>query len=191
MVVVQIMTPEEYKRRASKLNVSYTYCNTPFGKCLLGTIDEAVCHLSFVIKNDNTSLEYFQHLWPGAQIAKESTKLKSIVQDIFPQDTKLPDDSVRILLRGTEFQIAVWKALIALPTGSTTVYEEIAASIGKPKAVRAAANAIAFNQIAYLVPCHRVMGKSGSNKYAWGIEVKNNILKYETKCLEWCDKVPE
>ncbi|XP_017790020.1 PREDICTED: bifunctional transcriptional activator/DNA repair enzyme Ada [Habropoda laboriosa] len=182
MVRFQTMTSEEYKAKHENFKIIYAFHPTPFGNCLIGitNIDKAVIHLTFVSK---TNIEAFNELkdnWPLSELIEDTTnETDEIMEKIFSEPV-LTNDSILVLLKGTEFQITVWKALTLILEGTTITYAEVASKIGKPKAVRAVGNAVMKNNIAYLVPCHRVVGKS-SNKYKWGTKIKENILAHECK----------
>ncbi|XP_051166082.1 bifunctional transcriptional activator/DNA repair enzyme Ada [Leptopilina boulardi] len=189
MFKLQSMSADDYKTDGFKYKIFYAFHQTPFGKCLIGILnnkEKAICHLSFVNKNESTSLESLKKRWTQNELIKNVKETTEYVEIIFSPNFKGLndensdlDDVIYIVLKGTEFQIKVWTQLIEIPCGSTTTYEKIAQAIEKPTAIRAVANAIANNQLGYLIPCHRVMSKNGCNKYEWGVERKIEILNYE------------
>lgn len=182
----QTMTPQEYKLNCSKFKIIYAFHPTPFGKCLLGITnnDKAILYLAFVDKSNEEALMRLQNNWSLSELIEDTNnETNEIMQKIFNHRVFM-DDTIMVVLKGTEFEINVWKSLMNIPEGTTTTYEQVAESIEKPKASRAVGNAVMKNSIAYLVPCHRVMGKSGSNKYTWGTDRKENILKHEQKFLD-------
>lgn len=193
MYKLQSMTPDEYKKTGSKYKISYAFHQTQFGKCLIGILnnkEKSICHLSFIDGSESTAIEnYLKKSWPQNDLNEDFKETLKYVKIIFSpsfkglNETFDSDDVMNIILKGTEFQIKVWTQLIEIPCGSITTYENVAQAIEKPKAVRAVANAIANNLIGYLIPCHRVMGKNGSNKYGFGVERKNEILKYEKELM--------
>ena len=180
-VTFEAMTPGEFKKMGTGLEISYGFDYTPFGQCLVALTERGICHLGFVDK-DNTS-EAFNHLqqaWPEATLIEDQTRISEIVRRIFRLEH--PDDShpFHLHLKGTNFQINVWRALLTIPVGSILSYQDIAAHIGHPKAFRAVANAIAINPVGYLIPCHRVISKSGKiHQYRWGSARKKAILGWE------------
>lgn len=159
--------------------ILYGFHETPFGTCCIAIAQERVCHLSFVdADNVELGVQQLASEWPNSQLQRNETETKSFVDDIFAK--KVGKNIPNFALRGTEFQQLVWQKLCEIPAGQTRSYEEVAQMIGKPTAVRAVANAIANNRIAYLIPCHRVIRKSGEiHKYRWGSERKKAILAYE------------
>lgn len=181
MVRFQTMTPGEYKLDHTGFRIIYAFHPTPFGKCLLAitSSDRAIVHLAFVDKNNETALTELKDGWPLSELSKDTTKETNELANKIFSECVSADDSILVLMKGTEFQIKVWEALQFISEGTTATYAEIASKIGKPNASRAVGNAVMKNNIAYLVACHRVMGKSGSNKYKWGTERKEKILLHE------------
>jgi AraC family transcriptional regulator of adaptative response/methylated-DNA-[protein]-cysteine methyltransferase len=157
------------------LAIQYGFHQMQLGLCLLAMIGETVCHLSFH-DNEKTGFLELQKEWPKAALILANEKIMPLIRSIFSNQNK----NLTLALKGTDFQIKVWHELLKIPSGNTVSYEEIAKSIGKPTAVRAVATAIAQNKIAYLIPCHRVIRKSGTiNNYRWGIERKKKLLVFE------------
>ncbi|APR98742.1 methylated-DNA--[protein]-cysteine S-methyltransferase [Wolbachia endosymbiont of Folsomia candida] len=176
MIIFKPAVPREYK---SSLKIFYGLHSTLFGKCLIGVAQEGICHLSFV-DTEVSSIEVLKKAWPQAQLKQDIVITGSIIQNVFMGDSTSSEKMFYLFVKGTDFQVKVWQALVSMPKGITTSYENIAHMVGNPKAVRAAANAIANNPIAYLIPCHRVISKSGAiHKYRWGVERKRAILAYE------------
>ncbi|WP_415396847.1 bifunctional transcriptional activator/DNA repair enzyme AdaA [Sulfurimonas sp. CS5] len=168
------VTPKEYKELGKDLEIVYGYGYTPFGKALLASTKRGVCFLAFDENEEKLFFE-LQMSWTNALLIHDDEKIDEQLKSIF-----LDNKKVDIFVKGTNFQINVWKALLNIPEAVLTTYQDIANSIGKPKAVRAVASAIGSNNIAYLIPCHRVIGKSGAmSGYRWGIERKRILLAYE------------
>ncbi|XP_017763107.1 PREDICTED: regulatory protein ada [Eufriesea mexicana] len=183
MVRFRSMTRQEYKINHTKFKIIYAFHSTPFGNCLIGTTntDKAIVHLGFVGKSNEEALTELKNNWPLSELIENDTdELNNIVHKIFSERVST-DDSILLLMKGTEFQIKVWEALMLISDGSTVTYEQVAQNIGKPTASRAVGNAVMKNYIVYLIPCHRVVGKSGSNKYKWGTNLKESILTHERK----------
>jgi AraC family transcriptional regulator of adaptative response/methylated-DNA-[protein]-cysteine methyltransferase len=171
----------EFKEKQNNQEIFYVFHSTPFGKCLIGVITKGICHLSFVDDTEASAIEILKKEWPQAQLKEDTHYTETVVGNVFEKD---PEKSLSLFVKGTDFQIKVWQALLSIPKGITTTYENIACMIGKPKAVRATANAIANNPISYFIPCHRVILKSGEiHKYRWGSERKKAILDYEATHL--------
>ncbi|KAF7415119.1 hypothetical protein HZH68_003608 [Vespula germanica] len=183
MITFRTISSETYKKNHDKFQIYYDFYDAPFGRCIIALTDtdKAILHFAFVVKDDIDALKDLENEWPMSKILKDSIQMISnIMKNIFNMSDEKEEESILILLKGTEFQIKVWKALMSIPKGKTTTYEQVAQIINKPKAVRAVATAIGKNRIAYLIPCHRVMGKDGSSKYSCGVKYKESILSYES-----------
>jgi len=179
-VTFEGITPGEYKRRGSGLHITYGFHDTPFGVCLLASTERGICNLTFVPDDKIDAVKQLKKEWPQADFSEDGLQTQVIVSQIF---SPLPGSQSRpfhLLLKGTNFQINVWRALMAIPAGAMVSYQDVAAYIGQPNATRAVANAIAHNPVGYLIPCHRVIRKSGEVKgYRWGTTRKRAILGWE------------
>ncbi len=180
-VTFDAMTPGDFKKLGAGLVIEYNFCASPFGECLMATTKRGLCHFGFVQKNNRTTaLNQLYETWPGAAFSENQQPIDSIVNKIFNLDQVEESRPFNILIKGTNFQINVWKALLQIPSGNVVSYQDIAAYIGRPKAFRAVASAIAINPVAYLIPCHRVIAKSGKiHQYRWGSSRKKAIVGWE------------
>lgn len=177
-VTTEAVTPGEYKTRGAGLTIRYGIHPTPFGKCLIATTERGICHLGFVEGGEGTSIDYLADHWKQAAMIEDYRATAPLVTRIF--SSGIPDMPLKLHLRGTNFQIKVWEALLNVPAGAVTTYEHIAAQIGRPNAVRAVGTAVGDNPIAYLIPCHRVIRKSGEfGNYMYGSARKKAILVKE------------
>lgn len=181
--IVNTLTPASYKK-LDRFEVIYGYYKTRFSRCLIGLHDDSLCYLSFKAEKEISSpLFHLKDCFPRAIFTENENAISVFASELFnnEKEKRIP---VRVTLFGTEFQIEVWKALVKIQSGSTVSYEDVATSIGKPKAVRAAASAIANNKIAYVIPCHRVIQKNGLyvGRYRWGVQRKTEMLQYEGVC---------
>ncbi|XP_024885349.1 uncharacterized protein LOC112463278 isoform X1 [Temnothorax curvispinosus] len=185
MVVFRGMTVDEYKSNCMTFQLLYAFRRTPFGKCLVAVTDTDgdVAYLTFVDDDDDETkaIGDLKAKWPLTKISEDiGNKTETVVVRIFhPDGSQLR--SVRVLMKGTEFQIKVWRSLTEIPGGSVTTYEEVA-RMTDCKAAIAVGSAISKNYVAYVVPCHRVTAKRANargTKYAWGLERKHAILEYE------------
>ncbi len=169
-VTVEAMTPGEFKQMGAGLQVTYGYGLSPFGECLLGTTQRGICYLGFVGGDDRFHcFSQLEQTWPGAVFVENQAHIHSTLKRIFGFSHIGESKPFHLYVKGTNFQINVWRALLAIPPGSVVSYQDIAAHIGRPKSIRAAANAIAVNPVSYLIPCHRVIAKSGKiHRYRWG-----------------------
>jgi AraC family transcriptional regulator of adaptative response/methylated-DNA-[protein]-cysteine methyltransferase len=175
-VTTEAVTPGEYKSRGSGVTIRYGIHPTPFGKCLIGTTERGICHLSFVQSSEGEAVDRLVADWKEAAMIEDRKITAPLVAPVF--DLGVPtQEPLRLHLRGTNFQIKVWEALLHIPTGAVTTYEQIAARIGNPRAVRAVGTAVGHNPVAVLIPCHRVLRKDGEfGNYRYGSARKKALL---------------
>lgn len=180
-VTFDAMTPGDFKKLGAGLKIDYSFCASPFGECLMAVTKRGVCHLGFVQKNNRSdALRQLCDTWPGAVFSENSKSIELFHNQIFNLDKAKESRPFNLLIKGTNFQINVWKALLQIPSGNVVSYQDIAEYIGRPKAFRAVASAIAINPVAYLIPCHRVISKSGRiHQYRWGSSRKKAIVGWE------------
>jgi len=177
-VNTEAVTPGEYKSNGAGLTIHYGLHLTPFGKCLIAATERGVCHLSFVETSEGNAIDTLVADWNQAKMIEDYRTTAPLIDRIF--STPTPDTPLKLHLRGTNFQIKVWEALLNIPTGSLTTYEQIAAQIGNPNALRAVGTAVGHNPIAVLIPCHRVIRKSGEfGNYRYGPARKKALLAKE------------
>ncbi|MEL7311374.1 MAG: methylated-DNA--[protein]-cysteine S-methyltransferase [Pseudomonadota bacterium] len=176
-VTVDAVSPGEFRRRGEGLVLRVGFGPTRFGEAMLVTSDRGIVTLRFCDDNRAELLAALEKEWPRAtlvQTALPRDYLASLV------DGKVDADGVRLLLAGTQFQLKVWQALLALAPGQTAGYADIAREIGAPNAVRAVGNAVGANRIACLIPCHRVLRSNGAlGGYRWGLTRKRCLLVRE------------
>jgi AraC family transcriptional regulator, regulatory protein of adaptative response / methylated-DNA-[protein]-cysteine methyltransferase len=185
-VSTEAVTPGEYKSHGAGVNIHYGIHVTPFGKCLIATTERGICNLGFIDGSEGKAIDNLVEQWKHAAMIEDYQATAPLVNRIFldreagsPSFDKL-NPTLKLHLRGTNFQIKVWEALLNIPTGALTTYEQIATQIGNPRAVRAVGSAIGDNPIAYLIPCHRVIRKSGEfGNYLYGSARKKAILARE------------
>jgi AraC family transcriptional regulator of adaptative response/methylated-DNA-[protein]-cysteine methyltransferase len=184
-VNTEAVTPGEYKSHGAGLTIRYGLHPTPFGKCLIATTERGICHLGFVQNSEGNAIDNLVADWKQAKMNEDYESTAQIIARIFPDPEtdsafNKADQRLSLHLRGTNFQIKVWEALLNIPTGSATTYEHIAAQIGNPNAVRAVGTAVGHNPIAVLVPCHRVIRKAGEfGNYRYGSARKKALLARE------------
>jgi AraC family transcriptional regulator of adaptative response/methylated-DNA-[protein]-cysteine methyltransferase len=178
-VAVDAVTPGEFKDRGEGITIRYGFHDSPFGLCLLGLTERGVCALAFVDDDTrHTTLDGVATRWPEADVVVDQSTTRATVDAIFTSDR--PDRPVSLDLRGTNFQLKVWEALLRIPPGALASYGDVADSIGQPTAQRAVGAAVARNPVAYLIPCHRVIRGSGAfGSYRWGAERKKAIVGWE------------
>jgi AraC family transcriptional regulator of adaptative response/methylated-DNA-[protein]-cysteine methyltransferase len=182
-VSCEAVTPGEYKLGGKGVTIRYGFHPTPFGECLLASTERGVCALRFVATpSRQAALRELQDEWRAAEFVKDDDETGEICRQIFrvgPEDSRAP---FHLHLRGTNFQLKVWQALLTIPAGGVTNYSDLAAKIGAPNAQRAVGSAVGRNPIAYLIPCHRVIRTLGViGDYRWGHERKQAMIGWESQ----------
>ena len=179
----EAMTPAQYRSLGKGLNIHYGTHDSPFGTYLIAATEKGICQLNFIEDNEQQVLEQLEDNWGQATLIDNPAATEKYHRKIFAGNIT-EKEQITLLLKGTNFQIQVWQALLKIPFGKITTYEEVASLMGKPSATRASASAIARNNIAWLIPCHRVVRKIGdSGQYRWGAPRKKIILGYEGSVL--------
>ncbi len=180
-VTFEGITPGEYKTQGDGLDIHYGFHPTPFGECLLAITKRGICALRFVSSESReTSLKNLRAEWPRASFSENFSKTKPIVQGLFAALISRERHDFHLLLKGTNFQIQVWQALLHIPPSAVVTYQNVAHFILAPTATRAVASAIAKNPVAYIIPCHRVITKVGqTHQYRWGALRKKAMLGWE------------
>jgi len=180
-VNLEAMTPGEFKRQGADLTIGYGFHPTPFGLCLLAGTPRGICHLGFV-ENDNRAeaLAQLRQNWPRAGFVEDRNGTRRIIRRLFAAPSGRDDKPFHLHLKGTNFQVNVWRALLTIPRSSLVSYQDVAAYLGKPRSHRAVAGAVAANPVAFVIPCHRVIAQSGRlHRYRWGATRKKAILGWE------------
>ena len=176
-IQTEAVTPGEYKSRGQGIRIRYGYHTTPFGECLLALTDRGICWLAFVDGERDSALAQLRQDWANATLTEDPACTAPVVEQIFSAQSDTP---LTLHLRGTNFQIKVWEALLRLPAGQVTSYEALAGQVCSSRAARAVGNAVAHNPVAFLIPCHRVLQKSGEfGNYRYGSVRKKAILGWE------------
>ncbi len=179
-VNTEAVTPGEYKRGGADMVIFHGIHDSPFGPCLLMHTERGVCALAFVDEGDDgRTLASMSARWPKAQLVADPGPGTELAARVFAPHGK-GGDPLTVLLHGTPFQIQVWEALLRIPPGAVTSYQALATYLGKPNASRAVGTANGANPISYLIPCHRVIRKSGAlGGYRWGLGRKLAMLSQE------------
>ncbi len=180
LVQTEAVTPGQIRQRGAGLEIHYGTQPSPFGACFIATTKRGICRLSF---EPEKALETLQTDYENATLIPDSAQAQTLIERIFTpakNGTPLPLD-----LRGTNFQIQVWEALLRIPPGQLVAYNDIAAAIGNPNAIRAVGTAVGKNPVPLLIPCHRVIRATGEfGQYAFGSERKKAILGWEMAQIE-------
>src|SRR4051812_5465843 len=180
-VTHEAMSPGEWKTGAEGVTISYGFHPSPFGSALVMATERGLCGLAFAdFGEEKAALLDMQSRWLKAKYVEDSARTAPVAQRIFDKDKWRPDQPLRVVLIGTDFEVRVWETLMCIPLGRATTYSTIANRLGSPKASRAVGAAVGKNPISFVVPCHRVMGKSGDlTGYHWGLTRKCAMLGWE------------
>lgn len=181
-VTHEAMSPGEWMRGGEGLDISYGFHASPFGRALVMATPRGLCGLAFVDDESNAAaLADMTRRWPNARFIEDAARTEPLARRIFDCDTWSADQPLNIVMIGTDFEIRVWKTLLSIPLGRVSTYGAIAAQIGKPTAARAVGAAVGRNPISFVVPCHRVIGRSGAlTGYHWGLTRKRAMLGWES-----------
>ena len=173
------LTPGDYTR--GDLTLSYGFHASPFGEAILVAAPRGLAGLGFVDDGDrDAALEDMRRRWPRARFVPDDAAVAPLAARAFESSHWRPDAPLRLVMIGSDFEVRVWETLLCVPMGRATTYSDIAAHIGKPKAARAVGAAVGRNPISFVVPCHRVLGKSGAlTGYHWGLARKQAIIGWE------------
>jgi AraC family transcriptional regulator of adaptative response/methylated-DNA-[protein]-cysteine methyltransferase len=180
-ITCEAVTPGEFKQRGAGLTIHYGFHPTPFGDCLLALTGRGLCGLAFAEEgNTDALLADFRQRWGQAELIYDPAATLPYAVHIFELTSEPGGPPMQLYLRGTNFQLKVWQALLHIPTGQLTTYGLIATALGQPNASRAVGSAVGDNPIAYLIPCHRVIRKAGElGGYRYGLARKQAILGWE------------
>jgi AraC family transcriptional regulator, regulatory protein of adaptative response / methylated-DNA-[protein]-cysteine methyltransferase len=182
-VHIEGMTPGEYKNGGASLQIYYSFAQSLFGEVLVASTTKGICHIAFVDDRAH-AVDFMNGLFPRAQFFFEVHPMHmAVVQVLCSPHMDL--SALKLHLRGTEFQLKVWEALLKIPLGRMHTYAYVASQIGKPTASRAVGSAIGDNPVAFLIPCHRVIRNTGDfGEYHWGAVRKAAILGWEAAQIE-------
>jgi AraC family transcriptional regulator, regulatory protein of adaptative response / methylated-DNA-[protein]-cysteine methyltransferase len=182
-VNLEAASPGELKSGGEGWTIEAGVANSPFGQCLVGQSPRGICHFSFVDPgNLHAALAALQADWPEARLHRDDSMAARLSARIFersrPARTR---SSLRVLVRGTAFQVRVWQALLKVPSGMLVSYGSLAAALNQPAAARAVGSAVGQNSLAYLIPCHRVIRETGIiGDYRWGSVRKRALMAWES-----------
>jgi AraC family transcriptional regulator of adaptative response/methylated-DNA-[protein]-cysteine methyltransferase len=173
------MTPGEFKSLGRSLVIRYGIHETVIGRVMLAVTERGICWLAFIADDARPAEEEFAEAWAGATLIHDQEATAVWVERAFDLDG-LGEKPLPLLIRGTNFQIKVWEALLRIPYGRLVTYQDVAEAIGNPKAVRAVGSAVCKNNISWLIPCHRVILSSGlMHNYRWGVRQKKILTTFE------------
>jgi AraC family transcriptional regulator of adaptative response/methylated-DNA-[protein]-cysteine methyltransferase len=184
LVSIQAASPAEFKNGARGVGIEWGVAESPFGLCSLGWNSRGLCHLAFHQARENfADPPAPRRHWPRAQLARNDREARRRANAIFHLDSR-PPVLLKTFVRATPFQLKVWRALVRVPKGCAVSYGWLARTIGNPRAARAVGAACASNPISYVIPCHRVIRKTGiMGGYRWGALRKRALLAWESRSL--------
>jgi len=176
-VSVDATTPGEIRSGGEGVEIQFGVHPTHLGRMTIGTTQRGICHLAFVAEgSEDSALQELRDAWPAATVIEDVRTTRAVLERALQGS---PGD-VRLLLRGTNFQVRVWEALLRIPEGALVTYGDLAKALGKPGAARAVGSAVAKNNLAVVIPCHRVIRASGVlADYRWGPARKQLLVGRE------------
>jgi AraC family transcriptional regulator, regulatory protein of adaptative response / methylated-DNA-[protein]-cysteine methyltransferase len=180
-VTHEAVTPGIYRARGEGLTIRYGFHSSPFGRALVMATDYGLAGLGFCDEEgDEAALADMTRRWPRADYVADQAATAPLAARIFDPRQWRADMPLRVVLIGSDFEIRVWETLLKVPFGCATTYSDVAAKIDRPTAARAVGAAVGKNPISFVVPCHRVLGRSGGlTGYHWGLTRKRAILGWE------------
>jgi AraC family transcriptional regulator of adaptative response/methylated-DNA-[protein]-cysteine methyltransferase len=180
-VTHEAMSPGEWKSGGQGLTIAYGFHPSPFGTGLVMATGRGLSGLAFADPGkEKAALADMRRRWPKAKYVEDTARTAPLAARIFDRRLWRPDRPLRVVLIGTDFEVRVWETLMRIPLGRATTYSDIAGSLGAPKAARAVGAAVGKNPVCFVVPCHRVIGKSGElTGYHWGLTRKRAMLGWE------------
>ena len=179
---LEAVTPQEYRQHGAGIRLEYGIHETPFGPCLIGVTERGICWLSFMQSDEDprAEIELMKAHWHNSIFHQDQQLTATFVDKIFHPYKQREISKLHVLVKGTNFQLKVWEALLKIPMGEVTTYQNIARCVGSPAAMQAVGSAVGSNHIAYLIPCHRVIRKDGVlGEYRWSPTRKKSIIGWE------------
>ena len=180
-VTHEAMSPGEWKAGGEGLTITYGFHPCPFGMALVMMTPRGLAGLALAdAGKERASLSDTRRRWPKAKYVEDYAATAATARRVFDSAMWKPNQPLRVVLIGTDFEVRVWEKLLTIPMGKLTTYSDLARSAGKPNAARAVGTAVGKNPISFVVPCHRVVGKNGDiTGYHWGISRKRAMLGWE------------
>jgi AraC family transcriptional regulator of adaptative response/methylated-DNA-[protein]-cysteine methyltransferase len=180
-VTHEAVTPGAYRARGEGLVIRYGFHPSPFGTALVMATEHGLAGLAFSDEGEEAAaLADMMRRWPRADYVEDAAATAPIARRVFDRSQWSPETPLRVVLIGSDFEIRVWEALLKVPLGCATTYSDVARRIERPTAARAVGAAVGKNPLSFVVPCHRVLGRSGGlTGYHWGLTRKRAILGWE------------
>lgn len=179
-VTLEAVTPGEFRKRGQGLVIQYGIHDTPLGRLLVAMTQRGVCRMAFLDDDHEVGvLDDLRKDWPRAELVRNDQASAHVIEATF-SEAGGQEEPLSLHVEGTNFQIAVWRALLSIPPGRLASYSQIAGALGCPRASRAVGNAVGANPVALLIPCHRVIQQSGAlGGYRWGSSRKQMAQMWE------------
>lgn len=183
LVTLDAVTPGELKALGAGLEIRYGFTPTPFGTALIASTARGICHLGFHDRgSERAAVRALAAAWSRARLVRSDQSARTVAAGIFGAEGAPPAAPLRLAVRGTNFQLKVWQALLEVGARGPTTYAEVALAAGVPGAERAVGNAVGANPVAWLIPCHNVLRTDGSlGGYRWGEERKRAMLTFQAR----------
>ena len=179
-ISIEGVSPQQYKTSGKGLEIFYGYHASPFGLCFIAVSQKGICTLKFIDEEKSRNeFELFSQQWQFASLVHKPDYTQQYIRKIFQPDNTNPE-KLNLLTQGTDFQIKVWEALLKIPFGAVSSFQQIAQIIEQPNAIRSVGSAIGKNSILYLIPCHRIISKNGTmGNYHYGKVRKQTMIGWE------------
>jgi len=179
-VNLQAASPGEIKSGGAGWTIRAGFGSSPFGSCLVAQSPRGICHLSFVDSHPKAAWDELTGLWPNARWERDDAGARALLKEVFTLPSQSRAARLTAYVKGTAFQVRVWRALLRIPPGQLTTYGRVASAIGQPTAARAVGSAVGSNAVAWLIPCHRVIRETAAlGDYRWGALRKRAMLTRE------------
>jgi AraC family transcriptional regulator, regulatory protein of adaptative response / methylated-DNA-[protein]-cysteine methyltransferase len=180
-VTLEAASPGEIKSGGTGWTMTAGFGSSPFGDCLAALSPRGICHLSFVDNSRKTSWDELRKLWPNAHWQRDDASTQKLLKQVFARpDRSQVRKPLKAFVKGTDFQLRVWRALLRIPSGRLLSYGQLASSVGAPSAARAVGSAVGSNELAWLIPCHRVIRQTGAaGEYRWDAVRKRAMIAWE------------
>ena len=171
------MTPGQYKKSGKGITINYGFHLSPFGKYILATTSEQrICGLEFT-EDEKEAVDSLRQHWNESKLEHNPRFTSPLADELFSQG---PETPLKLLVKGTPFQLKVWEALLKIPFGELVSYQSVSRHVQNPQGLQATGAAIGKNPVAFLIPCHRVVRKTGEiNGYRWGLDRKSAMIGWE------------
>ena len=179
-VQLEAASPGEFKAGGADMEIQYSVADSPFGDVFIAVTPRGICKLSFLSNNIDQHIADLHGQWPNARLIKQISETTKIVEALFAGEQNI-NEPLSLYVRGTNFQVNVWRALLQIEPGCINSYGQVATAVGRPKASRAVGTAIGSNPVGFFIPCHRVLQQNGKiGGYLWGETRKHAIHAWES-----------